>query len=187
MRLFIAIEAPEAWRDAAQQVQRSLPADVRGLLRLVSPELMHLTLRFLGEVPEQNVPALTSALERATPPIEVPLALGTPGTFGPAARTGVAMLRIEGDRRALDALVARVDAAVEEALGTPREERAYNPHLTLGRVGRRATPDERRRVAEALRAAPAPDPAPFVARRVALVRSHLGPGGPRYEVLAEVG
>ena len=187
MRLFVAVEASDAWREAALAMQRALPRDVRDVLRMVAPELMHLTLRFLGEVDEEQVPALRDALGEHVPPVEVALSLGRAATFGPANRTSVVHLHVEGDRAALDALVERVDRAVAESLGVPREERAFNPHVTLARVTRHARTEERRRVAEAVRALAPPDPAPMIARRVALVRSHLGPRGPRYEVLLGVG
>ncbi len=186
MRLFVAIEAPEAWRRAAAAVQRALPSEVRDALRLVDPALMHVTLRFLGDVDAERVPDLEAALRRRVPPVEVALTLGAPATFGPPARMAVALLRVEGDLRGLRALAGRVDAAVKEALGVPPEEWPLNPHVTLGRLNRRATPGQRRAVAEAVAALSPPPEEPFVARRVVLVRSHMGPAGPRYEVLAGV-
>jgi len=190
----MAVEAPGPWRNAAADTLAALPRDVRALLRPVEPDMLHLTVRFLGEVDEGSVddgsvddggvPALVAALGRHVPPLRVRLALGAPDTFGPAARTGSAMLRVEGDLVALDALVARVDAAVREALGRPRTEERYQPHLTLGRLRRSATAAERRSVAQAVRALPPPPPAEFTATRAVLMRSHLGPGGARYRVEA---
>ena len=193
MRLFIAIAAPEAWRAAAAAQQRALlealPVEARTALRLVDPALMHVTLRFLGEVGAGGVGPLPSALD-AIPAPDVALTLALAGTFGPPARTtaqspsGV-WLGLAGD---IAALAAHVEGAVRLA-GLPPQPRPFTPHLTLARVAARATADARRAVAAAASALPPPPPSPHRARQVVLVRSHLG--GPRsrdpesrYEVLS---
>ncbi|MPZ98701.1 MAG: RNA 2',3'-cyclic phosphodiesterase [Dehalococcoidia bacterium] len=183
MRLFVAIEPPEAWRDAATRIGDALRrAAGDAPLRLVDPALTHLTVRFLGEVDEAHADALRVALGRHAPPVAVPLELAPAGTFGAASRTQVAWLGVGGDLQALQALASRVEAAVVEA-GLPREERPSRPHLTLARAGNRATADQRRAIAEAARALDAPPTLPFEAREVSLVRSFLGGAQPRYEVL----
>jgi 2'-5' RNA ligase len=174
MRLFIALEVPEAWRREADR------------LGLVDPALMHLTLRFLGEVDEDLVPALQDALERETPPLDLALSLAPAGTFGPPHRTSIAWLGVSGDLEALQALAANVERAVVEC-GLPGEERPLRPHLTLARLHQAATPDQRRAVAEAVGALEPPAPAPYRPTEVVLVHSHLGGSQPRYEVLSRHG
>jgi 2'-5' RNA ligase len=183
MRLFVAIELPTGWREAAAEAQRTLIQRVPPrTLRPVDPALMHLTLRFLGEVEDEALPLLQRELA-ALEPVDVQLALGAAGSFGAARSTRVAWLAIEGDRDGLAALARRVERAVVAA-GAPPEPRPFRPHLTLARVTRGADGEARRAVAEALAALPRPAAAPFHARRIALVRSHLGgPHGPRYEPL----
>ena len=182
MRLFISVELPESWRDAARTARAALEREVEAPLRWVDPQLMHLTLRFLGEVPEEDVSRLRSALD-GVPPVDVQLALQEAGTFGPASRTAVVWLAIGGDGDGLRALADRVEAAVVSA-GLNPERRPFRPHVTLARINRRASGGQRRTVAEAVERLPAPPPSPFTAHSVALVRSHLGRGGPRYEVLS---
>lgn len=188
MRLFVAIEAPADWRRALAEARRALPEPVARSLRFVEPRLAHVTLRFIGEVADEHAPeVLRDALDRAIAPFEIPLHLGRAGTFGPPARTNVAWLGVEGDREALRALAGRVSEAMDAALGIEGDGRPLSPHLTLARVRPQATPEERSAVAAAMAALPAPGPHPFVARQAVVVRSHLGPAGPRYEVLSHHG
>jgi 2'-5' RNA ligase len=186
MRLFVAIEVPDAWREAARDAGEQLVRTSGVALRLVDPALLHLTLRFLGEVPDDRLPALDSALAKYVPPIDIELTLGTAGTFGSPARTSVAWLGIGGDLDALLALVARGDGAIREA-GLSADQERFSPHLTLARVGRAARPAERRALVEAARALPAPSADPFRVRELVLVRSYLGGRQPRYEVIGRYG
>jgi RNA 2',3'-cyclic 3'-phosphodiesterase len=188
MRLFVAIDVPEAWRTALTEAQRAMPPDLARSLRFVEPHLVHLTLKFIGEVADERAPELlVPALDDAAAGCAVSFALGRAGTFGPPARTQVAWLGVDGDMDALRVLAARVDVAVATALDVPREARPLSPHLTLARVRRGATPEQRRAVAEAIEALAPPMSYPFTAQEVVLVRSHLGSGSPRYEVLSRHG
>jgi len=189
VRLFVAIEAPASWRRALAEARRALPEPVARSLRFAEPHLAHVTLRFIGEVADEQAPeVLRNALDRAVAPFEIPLHLGRAGTFGPPARTTVAWLGVEGDLEALRVLAARVSEAVDAALGIEgNRQTRLSPHLTLARVRPQATAEERRAVAAAMAELPRPKPHPFLARQAVLVRSHLGPAGPRYEVLSHHG
>jgi len=185
VRLFIALDVPESWRVAAAAQQRALIEAIPGarrVLRLVQPDLMHLTLRFLGEVDEGGVDPLQAALD-GLPPFAITLDLDRAGTFGPDARTAVAWLGVGGEVDALPTLAADVERSVRLA-GLPADDRPFAAHLTLARVARQATPEQRRAIAAAVRALDAPRAETFVARDLLLVRSHLGGVAPRYEVLS---
>ncbi|MGE0135928.1 MAG: RNA 2',3'-cyclic phosphodiesterase [Dehalococcoidia bacterium] len=183
MRLFVAIGVPDSWRAAAAAATAAIERDSGVRLRAVHPSLMHLTLRFLGEVPDDRVAPLTEALRDAVPPVEIELALGPAGTFGPPQRAQVVWLGVTGDLEALQALADRIETA-SRAAGLPSEDRPLRPHLTLARLGRSLTPEDRRAVAEAARRLEAPPPLPFHAHEVQLVQSTLANPRPVYEVLA---
>ncbi len=184
MRLFVAVEVSGGWRDAARAVRAAVDGRQAGLpLRWVDPALMHLTLRFLGEVDEHALEPLQRELAAGVSPVDVQLALGPAGTFGAPGRTTVAWLEVGGDGEGLRALAERVEAAVVAA-GLPSEDRPLHPHVTLARVRRGASTRQRRAVAEVIAALEPPVAAGFRARSVALVRSHLGREGPRYETLS---
>ncbi|MEX2447043.1 MAG: RNA 2',3'-cyclic phosphodiesterase [Dehalococcoidia bacterium] len=190
MRLFIAVEAPEAWREAAAVQQRmlldALPGATRELVRPVGPDLMHLTLRFLGEVDEGAVDPLQAALD-GLPPFALDLGLDRAGTFGQPSRATVAWLGVRGDLDALRLLTGRIDEACALAGLPPRQDEASTPHLTLARVRRGVTAAGRRAIAEAARALEPPPAHAVEVREVALVWSRLGGASgaaPRYEVLS---
>ena len=189
MRLFVAIEAPESWQRAAADVQRrlaeALPPAPQRALRPVDPALMHLTLRFLGEVDERRAEALQAALDGHVEPFVLDLSLAAAGSFGPASRTSVAWLGVGGDVEGLRRVAAQVERAVRAA-GMPPEGRDWSPHLTLVRVHRSATAADRRAIADAVRSL-APAPEQISAHEALLVRSHLGGRAPRYEVLSRHG
>lgn len=186
MRLFIALEVPEAWRRAAAVQQDALVAaltpETRRALRPVRADLLHLTLRFLGEVDEGGIDPLQAALD-AIPPFAITLSLDRAGTFGPAAGTGVVWLGVAGEVRALRGLAGDIERAVR-LIGMRGEDRPFAAHLTLARLGRHATVEDRLAVADAVQALDAPPPAAFHTSELMLVRSHLEGPAPRYEVLS---
>lgn len=184
MRLFVAVEVPEEWRRVALDLQRAIPGGLRRGARLVDGENLHVTLRFIGEVEEGDVPRLRDALERRLPPVALTLRLGGPRTFGAPGRTSSVWLAVEGDLDALYALHVRTNEAVEDALGLPFEEGRYTPHVTLARVRNRASAEDRRRLAEWAQRVRAPEAAPFAVEEAVLVRSRLGDSGPHYETVA---
>lgn len=186
MRLFVALELPEAWRAAALALRRdlehALDEESRRALRWVEPALLHLTLRFLGAYPDTELPRLQAALDAHIEPPAVALTASGVGTFGAPRRKRTVWLGVAGDLAGLTALAAAVERAVVEA-GTTPESRAFSPHITIARVRERAPDHAREQVAHASRGLRVP-PLEAQAADVALVRSHLGSGPPRYEVLS---
>lgn len=128
----MAVDPPEEARaDLAAAVAplRDLP----GAPRWTAPRRWHLTLLFLGAVPEECVAPLVGAAAPAVgaaPAMDLRLAGG--GRFGSLRRPQVAWAGLDGDVQALVVLAARLaDAA--RGLGLPVEDRPFRPHLTLGR------------------------------------------------------
>ena len=146
-----------------------------------APSDKHLTVRFLGEVDDEDVPTLIGSLEqlRAT---ACELLLRASGTFGPAARTRVVWLGGEGEESCLGRLIGAVNEALA-GVGLKHEQEPWRPHLTLARMGHRASIVQWRAVAALVRTLLRPGATPFVADSLALNRSHLGNGPARYELL----
>lgn len=181
MRLFVAIPLPP---DVAEDVFRILPEGPRALRR-VRPELLHLTLAFLGDTPEGRVPAVVAAAGEAAGsarPFEVELARlgrfpeqGTPTTIWIAVGAGAAEVSRLGDR-------------VRAALRRSRlefDDKPFRPHVTLARVRDGAPLDEARAIAAAVAGAPAAG-LRFDVDAVEVVRSVLSPRGPRYSSLGSL-
>ena len=188
LRLFVAIELPGKWIEALQAVTGRIQAalaldpltrDIRP--RWVRPEGMHLTLKFLGQTEATRVAAIEQALARAVPQSPgLELGLGRTGTFGRPPR--VVWVSVAGQVEALAVLAQRIDAALEPA-GFARERRPFAGHLTLARLADNVAAASRTRVATLLRGMPVPPRTQFRVQQVSLIRSHLGPGGARYERL----
>ncbi|MBI5695236.1 MAG: RNA 2',3'-cyclic phosphodiesterase [Nitrospirae bacterium] len=133
VRTFIAVEIPAEIKARMAEVQaelRKAGADV-GWVR---PEGVHLTLKFLGGIPAESIDALGKAVEEAARGV-APFTLEVKGigVFPNSKAPRVVWLGLGGDMDALAALHEKIEAACEP-LGFAREERPFNPHLTLGRV-----------------------------------------------------
>ena len=185
-RLFVAVPIP----DETTEVVRSLVDGVRlGPVgpgpRWVRLENLHLTLRFLGETDAALVPSVAEAVAEAfarSAAFEV--VLGEAGMFPHASRPRTLWLGIEDGHAELQALVTALVGTLGR-LGWPPESRPYRPHMTVARTD--APPLSAAIAAgDALARAAAGWRTGFRAERVGLYRSHLAPGGPRYETIADV-
>jgi 2'-5' RNA ligase len=184
MRLFVACELPSQVRAALEAAQGELRARGAEGLRYVRVEGIHVTLKFLGEVPRPKVSAIQEALGAAVPARPgLRLRPGGLGTFGGRQRLRVVWIGLEGDVEELAALASRVEKVLEP-LGFPRERRPFTAHLTLARVRDSASPEERLRVVDAVEGCPLPAMPEFAVERVSLMQSILGPGGAVYRQLA---
>jgi len=132
MRLFTAVtlgSTIEANAKAGLEPLRTLAPKARW----VNPDNFHLTLVFLGDVTEAQLPAIGDALgpvsHHHTP---FTLTVESGGTFGRPSHPHVLWADVKGDTAALGALQAEV-ATVLEPLGFPRDKRLYTAHLTLAR------------------------------------------------------
>jgi len=172
MRLFLAVPLTEEARHAiVHHLKGSLARPLPG--RPVRPELWHLTLRFLGEVDEVGCDRIVREMDSAGLGPAFSLRWGALGAFPRPRRANVLWLGAEQGEAEAASLAAAVEEAVEAA-GFPPEDRPFRCHLTLSRI----RPDQD--VTAVLDAVP-PLGLAMAVDRVVLYRSHLGPGGPRYE------
>ena len=177
MRLFVAVELPDAVRDVIAAGLGRLKRD-QPSARWVRPDGMHLTLKFLGERPEPFVAQLDLAAAAALATLPAAsVRLGGGGFFPNDRHPRVAWVGGEG------AGLVRWAEAVDDAaasLGAEREARRFALHLTLARLERPwgAQPVEHFRVEVGKWRFPE-----FAAREAVLVRSELTPAGPVYTAL----
>ena len=179
MRLFIAVGFPV-------EIRRSIAALGSELGRQGVPARwvpytdMHLTLKFLGEVPAarlDDVAAAMGAVAGVTGPMK--LRFERVGAFPSPRRPRVIWVGLESEPR-IRLLHDALDRRMTE-FGIPRENRPFRPHVTLGRTSRDAGPGEfvdfERRAREMCL------DAEVEVRGIDLMRSHLEPTGARYERL----
>jgi RNA 2',3'-cyclic 3'-phosphodiesterase len=174
VRAFVAVFPPPEVREALALAARGLP--VTGKIRLTPPANVHLTLKFLGDVPREELAGVSEALEplRARhEPFEA--SISGFGAFPSPGKARVLWAGVGEGADGLRALARDVEESLEP-LGFEREARAYVTHLTLGRA--RGRPVK-------LQVPQAPTPVPgFRVREVELVESVLGAAGARYSTLA---
>ena len=142
---------------------------------------LHLTLRFLGDaVPAAIIPALVAALTNISDTTEpFPLTARGTGTFPNPARPRVVWIGLYSDR--LMRLAERVAVAAREC-GFPAEDRAFVPHLTIGRLRDRRGWS---RIRDAIAAAADRDCGRSLIDSMTLYRSILGRESPTYEAIAQ--
>ena len=139
LRSFIAVEIPVEIQNAISHstasLQRALP---KPIIRWVSPQNVHLTLKFLGDVSPANIERLADVLKlEAAAHGMFSMSVGGIGAFPTSRRARVIWIGLEAPP-ALVALERGVEAATAR-LGYTREDRPFSPHLTIGRVGQNVT------------------------------------------------
>ena len=129
MRIFIAVDLPHNIRKALGEVQRELRPK-SNTARWVSPESIHITLKFIGEIPEKRLEDIDSALTGLT---WKPFTITVRGVgFFPGTRSPrVFWAGMEAPT--LRDLTEQLDTRMER-FGFDREKRAFRPHITLARA-----------------------------------------------------
>jgi len=175
MRMFVALRPDVgAVEDLAEFVDVRRSADPE--LRWGSPEQWHLTLAFLPSVADRDFDELVERLTEVAgrrKPFE--LRLQGAGTFPNPAQGKALWAGVAGDTEQLERLSASSRSAAVRA-GVEVDGSKFRPHLTLARSNRPVELTRWLRVFD-LYAGPR-----WQVDEIALVQSHLGPGGSRYQV-----
>jgi 2'-5' RNA ligase len=185
MRTFIALELPPQAVAAAGSVAAELKktgADVKW----VRPENLHVTLKFLGEVDQDQIEPICRSLDRACQERRaLRLSLNGCGAFPNRGRPQVVWLGLDGEVQEMSDLAQAVEQEMNR-LGFAPEKRSFKPHLTLGRLRRGKARGKRPETAPLSRALAGridytgPD---FMAQNVTLMQSRLTPQGAIYDPL----
>jgi RNA 2',3'-cyclic 3'-phosphodiesterase len=182
MRLFVAIDLDEAARGAIAREQMRLASALgerRSSVRWVHPDRMHLTLAFIGEVPEEQGRALAETIGRPIAAAPFEMTLQGAGVFPPHGPPRALWVGVTDGADRLAALHEEITRRVA-ALGVSLESRPFAAHLTLGRW-RQSRPSDRR----AVLAASQPDRLARVPVSAAtLYQSQISSAGPTYSALA---
>jgi 2'-5' RNA ligase len=176
IRTFIAVALPGEIATAIDGVQRALAShDFR--IRWVDPRKVHLTLRFLGDVPSAEIDTIAGATATAVAG-HSPLTLHAAGlgVFPGFKRPRVIWVGLDGPLQALEDLQRDLEKQLA-AVGYAPDKRPFKAHLTIGRV--KGWIDSRRLV-EAFQALQPFESPPFEVRQVVVFRSVLKPTGAEY-------
>ena len=183
VRLFVACEVPDEVKRDIGEVIQSLRSRSGTAVRWIRSDGVHVTLKFLGEVPVRKLPAVKLAIQEAVvghQPFE--LEFSNIGTFGGREGLRIMWVGVAGDVLRLEALVRAVNAALA-VVGFEPERRPFRPHLTLGRV-RDEIPTRQRAEIEVQVGKTTVPATSWRTAQVSLMRSRLTAQGAVYEVLA---
>jgi len=181
IRSFVAVDLDDASiKERIRKAQQDLEATGANL-KTVSPEIMHLTLRFLGEVPQSTVQKVTEALSsiRFTP---FDVEFTGVGVFPNIRRISVVWIGIKQGQETLAEIFQQLEPKLRQ-IGLPPDDKGFSPHLTIARVRTGLNKDALAKSIEEMRET---EFGKMEVRVVRLKRSTLTPRGPIYTTLHEV-
>ncbi|MHB9080943.1 MAG: RNA 2',3'-cyclic phosphodiesterase [Pirellulaceae bacterium] len=180
-RTFIAVEVSDLVRSrAADLISRLRSSDVH--VSWVAPANMHITLKFLGDQPDDAVAAICQAVR--TGAADVPafdFQCRSAGAFPSVERPRTLWLGVEDGLAEFRALQAAIDGALAKQRFS-KDRQLFRPHLTLGRV--RSAGPSLQQLADVLRTLHDFDGGTTEVDEVTVFSSELTRSGPTYEVLA---
>ncbi len=182
MRTFIAFDITDRTRSELGRAQRNM-GRIAGV-RWVRPAGIHLTVKFVGDVVDQAILEIFEVMRRAVTGVKpVEFTVRGLGWFPPGRRPRVLWAGVDCEGDILAAIARRLDEGLAD-LGVRPENRAFKPHITLGRVrgalDAGAAEDAFRRVGQR-------EFGRNVARELVLYMSELHPGGAHYTRMGAVG
>ena len=180
-RVFCAIELPQHTCELVlRHIARLQEATPRARASWSRASNLHLTLKFLGDIPLQSVPDLSRAAESAARSVRAfTLRIEESGVFPQRGPAKVLWLGVKD----LSGMLVRLQAKLEEQcaiLEFAKESRAFHPHLTLARV---RNPQHARALAAAHHDLKF-DPVEFDVRELLVIRSELSSAGSKYSVIS---
>jgi len=179
MRLFAGISIPPEVRKNLNRILEQLRPAAPDL-RWSRPENLHITTKFLGEVPEEDVNRVIDALDALPPVGRIPIAVRGLGWFPNPHSPRVFWCGIEAPPALAE--LARATETALAPLGIEKENRKYSPHLTLARIHPGAGLVKLQQAVAGLASV---EFGQFTAFEFHLFLSELGPGGSKYTKLAD--
>ena len=185
MRLFVAVELSRSVRESALEAIAILEPRLDRTIRLrwVSADQMHLTVRFIGPVPDDRIPVLLAALAPPMPLEPFDIELDGCGVFPRSGSPRVIWIGLSQGLGQLQAMHEEFNRRLG-TLGFAPEDRPFTPHLTLARIKEIGAPASRL-LRDLVR-----DVQPRNARcridSATVFRSDLSPRGSRYTAVQHV-
>jgi RNA 2',3'-cyclic 3'-phosphodiesterase len=188
LRLFIGVELDEPLRAACAAAARGLQERLRRArvtlaVRWTAEENLHITVWFLGHVPEEQTAIIVDRLQPVWAAPAFPVTVSGAGAFPPSGPPRTLWLGITQGADCMADLYRELAPRLAP-LGFEPERRDYHPHITIGRVtGARGGPSRQARAIIETAGGPVGS---CPVRSLTLFRSHLSPSGARYEPLLRV-
>jgi len=186
IRSFIAIELPHEVKRELTQLSRELGKAKYPFVKWVDTENIHLTLKFLGNIPPGQVAEIAKAMEQAVQgksPFQ--LEISRLGAFPNVNQPRVIWIGVGGETNSLLELQRDIDSRLVP-LGFPPEKQPFVPHLTIARVRENASPEDRKALGRLLASRRFDSQGRIAVDSIKLMRSQLTPEGPVYSLLSVV-
>ena len=186
IRSFIAIELPLELKTILGSFQNEMTSAGGSFVKWVSPDSIHITLRFLGNIFTEKVEAISSAIGQAcaeTGPFT--LETGELGGFPNLNQPRVLWVGLQGDIEQVKSLQMSIDNNLVK-LGFDKEKRGFTPHITLARMRDTARPVDRRKFGERATNIHFDFRYKIEVESVNLMRSQLLPAGAVYSRLTKL-
>ena len=152
IRAFIAVELPDFLKEELGRIESILKAGNTTPVKWVDFESIHLTLKFLGDIESDRISQILEGIRSACAGISsFELEIKGMGVFPNPARARIAWVGLVDATDELNLLQRNIEAEMKK-LGCERETRKFSPHLTLARVRDQATPEERKRFGNLVKA-----------------------------------
>ena len=182
MRTFVAIDLENKLKANISHFIKKLDSHNPNI-RWVKDHGMHLTLKFIGEIPENTASDIRSALMGLSQNhVSFPLKLVGTGMFPPRSRNPRVLWVGVEENQELMSVQKEVESLLEK-FSVPRERRRYSPHLTLGRV---KSSHNIKPVLDELSRNKSTEFGRMDVKRITLFKSTLKPTGAEYSTLASI-
>ena len=183
IRAFVAIELPPDVRDCLSQVIAQLREQIdEKAVRWVPVENIHLTLKFLGDVSENNLDVLMEIISAEAilqKPMEI--SIGRLGAFPNTRHPRVLWAGVEAPLE-LTSLQRGIETRTTK-IGYPKDKRAFSPHLTLGRVSRNCDASQVRKIRDMISSSTVGFLGAACVQAIHFYKSDLTPNGAVYSKL----
>jgi 2'-5' RNA ligase len=186
IRSFIAIELPEEVKRGLAKLRRELEREEHSFVKWAEPEGIHLTLKFLGNIPFKQVAEIAETMKKAAQGIfPFYLEISGLGGFPNLKQPRVLWVGIRGELNTLLRLQQNIDSALA-SFGFAKEERPFVPHLTLARIRQGTSLADKKSFGELAMSTNFKTRYPLDVESISLMRSQLTPGGAIYTRLSMV-
>ena len=181
MRTFIAVELPEQIKKEIEQLQTPLKK-TNAFVSWVKPGNIHITLKFLGEVPEEKINEVFSATELALKNAKrFKMNLKGMGAFPDFRRPRVIWIGAGKGGEELSDMATKIEEETEK-IGYPKEKRKFSAHFTIGRV---KSPKNIEKLIELVKSSDF-ETEDMEVNEVTVMRSQLHPAGAIYTPLKKI-
>ncbi|MEW5766128.1 MAG: RNA 2',3'-cyclic phosphodiesterase [bacterium] len=179
IRCFIAIPITPEIKEELISVQERLKKAV-AKVKWVEPDSIHLTLKFMGNIPRNNLKSVTKIIQETAQRKEwFEISLDALGAFPSLKKPRIVWVGIKDPRERLKQLAQELDRRLF-SIGVPKEDKEFVSHITLGRVKEIDNRDKLAEIMSSLKVVSIKMPV----TKINLMKSQLTPAGPIYSVIS---